>query len=436
MKGNIHEFRGRSIAAVAVFALAAAVVSACGSDSSESASGGGSAKELVIGAPVPLSGAAGAFGKPQADGAQMVADAINAAGGIKELGGAKVRLIIKDTKSDPVVAGRLMREMAREGVSAWDGPGADSGTVVANKPLIQNLKIPAFSGANDVTITEDNVNGYIFRTSAQVSNNTDAALGFVRQQVEDGNFDVKHVGVVSVSFPPGPTLVEELKEGLKEIDPAIKITELSYDPTQVKDFAPIVSKLKAAGVDLVTGTQYPGDAVLFAQAVGRSNWAPKNGFAWAGGGTFLDSFKKNTGKATDGWVATSFTSNLDNADIFPPEAQKIAAAFEEKYKVSMEGSSAGIGATNVGLIVEAAAAAKSTDPQKIAEAARKLDFSDPKSAKYPYYMTPGGVKFDKDQNNERLVTPVIQWLPDGSFTTVGPNEIANAEYQPLSELQN
>src|SRR3954449_8842984 len=195
--------------AATVIALAA-LVAACGGDDGSATSaggGGGSAKELLIGVPATLSGPAAAFGKPEADAAQMTADAINASGGIKELGGAKVKLIIEDTKSDPVTAGKALREMAQQKVSAFVGPTI-SAESVANKPLIQSLKIPVFSPSIDSSLTKDNVNGYIFRMDQEIGSATKKTLDYVNTMIQAGTLkDVKRVGVVAFSSPPGPQTV-------------------------------------------------------------------------------------------------------------------------------------------------------------------------------------------------------------------------------------
>jgi branched-chain amino acid transport system substrate-binding protein len=57
-----------------------------------------------IGVIQPLSGANAQFGINCRDGAELVADAINAAGGIKALGGAKLNLIVSDATSNPTIA--------------------------------------------------------------------------------------------------------------------------------------------------------------------------------------------------------------------------------------------------------------------------------------------------------------------------------------------
>src|SRR5215472_5239652 len=53
---------------------------------------------------VPLSGANAQFGVNSRNGIELVADEINAAGGIKALGGAKINLVVTDATSNPTAA--------------------------------------------------------------------------------------------------------------------------------------------------------------------------------------------------------------------------------------------------------------------------------------------------------------------------------------------
>src|SRR5262249_42290861 len=57
-----------------------------------------------IGVIQPLSGANAQFGINSRNGIELVADAINAAGGIKALGGAKINLVVSDATSNPAAA--------------------------------------------------------------------------------------------------------------------------------------------------------------------------------------------------------------------------------------------------------------------------------------------------------------------------------------------
>ena len=59
---------------------------------------------INIGVVVPLSGANAQFGVNSRNGIELVADEINAAGGIKALGGAKLNLVVGDATSNPATA--------------------------------------------------------------------------------------------------------------------------------------------------------------------------------------------------------------------------------------------------------------------------------------------------------------------------------------------
>src|SRR5262249_62405329 len=59
---------------------------------------------INIGVIQPLSGANAQSGVNCRNGIEFVADAINAAGGIKALGGAKINLVVSDSTSNPTTA--------------------------------------------------------------------------------------------------------------------------------------------------------------------------------------------------------------------------------------------------------------------------------------------------------------------------------------------
>ena len=64
-----------------------------------------------VGVIVPLSGANAQFGINSRNGIQLVADEINAAGGIQSLGGAPINLVIADSTSTPSTAASVAQRM-------------------------------------------------------------------------------------------------------------------------------------------------------------------------------------------------------------------------------------------------------------------------------------------------------------------------------------
>ena len=74
-------------------------------------------------------------------GAQMAADAVNAAGGIHSLGGARLELILGDTQSKPEVARTEAERVINAGAQLLMGPFS-SGDAAAMVPVVQQRRVP------------------------------------------------------------------------------------------------------------------------------------------------------------------------------------------------------------------------------------------------------------------------------------------------------
>jgi branched-chain amino acid transport system substrate-binding protein len=405
--------------------IVTATLAACGG-----ASGGSGGKQIVLGFPAALTGSAAAYGKPQAEAAQMLVDQINKDGGVKELGGMTVKLLVEDTKSDPATATRIVREMAPQ-VTMFVGPQISS-EVVAAKPLIESLKIPTASSALDPTTTQ---NGhYLFRNLPSITAMTQQGVDYVKHLIGGGIYpNIKRVGILMNNQPPGPAQLPVLEKGLEDL--GLTTTVVQYDPTQVKDFAPIVAKFKADNVDLVTGDQYPNDIIQFAHAVGAQSWRPPAGFFFVGSGIDQSDVLKAAGDDMIGWTATAHYMNVDS-DYFSPEAHEFAKAYAAKTGTDLAMSTGAAGAANVSLALDAIAAAKSTDPAKVTEALRNnVRFTDPKGSLYPYYTAPGGVNFGSGGDNQAAVTAVLQLTKGGGVQYVWPDALKTADLVPAGQPQ-
>src|SRR6185437_10469431 len=65
------------------------------------------APAVNVGVILPLSGPNAQFGINSRNGIELAADEINSAGGIAELGGAKINLVVADATSTPTTAGNV-----------------------------------------------------------------------------------------------------------------------------------------------------------------------------------------------------------------------------------------------------------------------------------------------------------------------------------------
>src|SRR6185436_13600864 len=88
------------------------------------------ARTVKVGVVHPVTGPLAEPGQACRIGAQMAADAINGAGGIKALGGAKLELVLGDTQTKPDVGRSEAERVVNQGAQMLMG-SFDSGSTAA-----------------------------------------------------------------------------------------------------------------------------------------------------------------------------------------------------------------------------------------------------------------------------------------------------------------
>lgn len=99
---------------------------------------------ISVGAVFSLSGAGDVFGPQQVKGAQLAIDQVNANGGID---GAKLKLVVRDDRSDPAAGKIAMRALIRQGVVAVLGPTL-SAVAYSADPVADSLQTPVLGVSN------------------------------------------------------------------------------------------------------------------------------------------------------------------------------------------------------------------------------------------------------------------------------------------------
>src|SRR6476660_4491709 len=104
--------------------------------------------DIVVGAPNSLTGGLGEIGQRMTWGLQIAIDQTNRAGGIKSLGGAKLKAIIADTSSEnPTQAASVTRRMIdQDGAVVILGAGASAMTLAAQVET-EKSEIPLITGS-------------------------------------------------------------------------------------------------------------------------------------------------------------------------------------------------------------------------------------------------------------------------------------------------
>ena len=198
------------------------------------------AKDAIkVGAILAVTGPASFLGAPEAKTLQMLADEINAKGGIK---GSKIELIIKDSGGSPEKAISFAKQLIEEDkVLAIIGPST-SGETMKIKNIAEEGKTILLSCAAAEVIVNP-VAKYVFKTPQKDS----FAAEMIFMQMK--KMGIKKIGVVSGNDGFGKAGKEQLEKLAPEYGIEIVANEV-YDK-DATDLTAVATKLKAANVQAV-----------------------------------------------------------------------------------------------------------------------------------------------------------------------------------------
>ena len=119
------------------------------------------AEDVQIALFAMLSGPGVDMGKMSRDGAEMAAEDINASGGIRALGGAKIKLVVSDVTSNAAQGASVMERTLSSGkISVAVGCGASQMTL-ACLPVIEKSQVPLLTSSISDKITQQGYK-YVF----------------------------------------------------------------------------------------------------------------------------------------------------------------------------------------------------------------------------------------------------------------------------------
>lgn len=144
---------------------------------------------IKIGAVFAITGPASFLGEPEAQTARMLAEKINAQGGVN---GRPIELLVKDSQGDETRGRNAVTDLIREDVVAIIGPSR-SGTTLAVSNLCNQQQVPLISCAASQKITNP-VLPYVFKTAQRDDHAVQRIYDYMTSQ-----------GWTSVAFMTGTT---------------------------------------------------------------------------------------------------------------------------------------------------------------------------------------------------------------------------------------
>src|SRR5256886_3306820 len=214
----------------------------------------------------PLSGLMAATGEHGLRELRFAADRINDRGGIL---GQKLEIVAMDNKLSPQESLTLLGRAADEGIHyVFQGNGSSVAGALIDGVEKNNARNPdklvlfLNYAAVDPDFTNSKCSFWHFRFDANSDMKLQAIVGSMA-----GNKEIKKVYIIGQDYSFGHQVSKTAKELLKQKRPDVEIVGDELHPlAKVKDFAPYVAKIQAAGADTVITGNWGSDLALLVRA--------------------------------------------------------------------------------------------------------------------------------------------------------------------------
>jgi branched-chain amino acid transport system substrate-binding protein len=302
--------------------------------------------QIKMGVIGPITGPNAAFGAQLKNGAEQGVADVNAAGGIN---GQKIDLQFGDDVSDPRQGVSVANKFIGDGVKFVVG-AFNSGVTIPTSEAFQEAGVLAVTPASTNPKVTDRNMWNIFRTCGRDDQQGAVAAAYIVK-----NMKGKKIAIVHDKTTYGKGLADETKKGINKAG----IKEVLYEGVNTgdKDFSALVSKIKQSGADLVYwGGLHTEGGLITRQMRDQGVKAPLMG----GDGITSDEFASVAGPAAEGTLMTYGPDPRKN-----PAAKAVVQKFRDK-KFEPEAYTLYSYAI-VEIYKQAAEAAKSLEPKKVAE---------------------------------------------------------------------
>ena len=340
--------------------------------------------QVKFGVAGPITGPSAATGAQMKNGVEQAAIDINATGGIL---GQKITVAYGDDVSDPKQGVSVANKFSADGVKFVIGDYNSGVTIPSSEVYQENGVLQITPASTNPTVTERKM-WNIFRVCGR-----DDQQGAVAGAYIVKHFKGKKIAIVHDKTTYGKGLADETKKTINKGG----MKEVLYEGvnTGEKDYSALVSKFKQSGADLIYfGGLYTEGGLIVRQMRDQGVKAPLMG----GDGITSDEFASVGGPGVEGTLMTYGPDPRNK-----PEAKKVVEEFRAK-KFEPEAYTL-YSYAGVQIIKQAAEAAKSLDPKKVAE----------KMHSGMHFKTVlGDISYDKKGDITKLDYVMYIWKKDAS----------------------
>ncbi|WP_233836840.1 ABC transporter substrate-binding protein [Paraburkholderia sp. ZP32-5] len=348
-------------------------------------------KPVRIGVLHPVTGALAYSGQQCRLGALLAIEDINAAGGIKSLGGAPIEAVLGDAQSRPEAGSAEVERMNEAGVSAVLGAYA-SAICLATTQTAAKYGLPHVVdvGVADQIVERGLTNTFRFGPGYRICSAA-AVEGLAALNTAAGK-PAKTVMIVHEESLFGTGTAQLLQKELPAHGFEVKEVVKHANPT--RDFNNIVLRMRSVNPDIVIPANYYNEYALLLRAMKQQQVRPKAIYSVLGGAASSYKFLKEFPDIADGIIDCNHWFNPKDPRVAPLKQRVDAKGAFFSYEVFMT-------YTSMMLLADAIERAHSTDRAAITAALAASTFSN-------HFMPYGPTHFSNGQNTgaQPLLTQV------------------------------
>ncbi|WP_262330348.1 ABC transporter substrate-binding protein [Bosea sp. BH3] len=366
------------------------------------------APAIKVGILQPVTGALAYDGQQGQIGAEAAIKAINDAGGIKALGGAKLEMVFGDARSTPEGGTAEVERMQAEGVVAVVGGFASPICLAASQAAARyDLPYIVDVGVADSIVTRGLKN--TFRFGPGFGMVTKTALENLAKLNEAAGKPAKTVVLVHEDGLFGSGLAKLMQAELPKM--GFEVLDTIAHPTPARDMSNIALQIRSKNPDLVIPSSYYGEFALLARTMQQQRIRPKGIYAVLNGAASNYRFVKEFNEAAQ------FVMDCNHwHDPRKPVAEALRKQVEASgkfwtYNIPLNYSC-------VGLLADAIEKAGSTDKAKVTEALANSTYAG-------HIMPYGPTKFVNGQNQGGA--PVNTQIQGADIKVIFPTDFADAK---------
>jgi branched-chain amino acid transport system substrate-binding protein len=310
----------------------------------------------------PLSGMMAPLGQNMVRSWQYAADVANQG---KWAGDVKFEVVPFDNKLSPQESLTVLKSIIDQGIRyIVQGNGTGVAMALADAVSKHNARNPGKEivylnyAAVDPILTNEKCDFWHFRIDINSDMKMEALTAYMEKRPE-----IKKVYLINQDYAFGHSVERAAEEYLKRKRPDIQVVGKDRHPlAQVRDFAPYVAKIKAAGADTIITGNWGADLALLVKAA-KDAGLTANFYTYYAGTTGVP-----TAMGAAGEDRVRYVGYWNSSDPVP-EGAKIVEDFKKKFNDDYYTMAT---YTSFKLLSEAMKKAKSTEPKAVAFALEGL----------------------------------------------------------------